>query len=182
MGRGSSSFGGGGGGMNPKDIKSVSDMISNRDDYPDAANAFLTVAKDMQDEYGDAGIVEQLQFAEMKGKSKNSTMAYWDYNNNIAINTNYADAASMNAAYARSVADKFRPSNGNKTAMEAVAAHEYGHLLTGSLANRWGMQSMGSPDLYGAANRIINESMMGSGFSSAQALAKSISGYAGKRK
>ena len=149
MGRGSSKAGGGGN-INPGNVKSTYDMISNRGKNPQETDQVLSVAKDIVDQYGkNYALNGTFQVAKMSGNSY--SMAYYDSDGNIAINEKYFDSAKMDTAYDGCVDSGFHPSRGNKTGLQATAAHEYGHALTDMAGKTMGK------DLHSAATQIVNE-------------------------
>lgn len=180
MGRGSSSAGGSGN-INPNDVKSTYDMISNRGANPQGTDEVLSVARDIVDMYGDrVALPGTFQVAQMK-KSGSRTMAYYDTEGNIAVNEKFFDPVVMNSAYDDCVSAGFHPSRGNKTGLQATAAHEYGHALADLVAKKMGK------DIYGASDEIVNEargvlaSRIGKkGRTRTSDLQKMISGYAEK--
>lgn len=178
MGRGSSGGNGrmSGGGVDPKNIVSTEDMISARDGENQAqVDAVLKVAKDMTDKYGnDVAIEGNFQLAELKGKDSN-TLGYYDGNGNIAMNKEYMTSPALNEVYDNSAKSGFHPSRGNKSAVEAVAAHEYGHSLTQNVALKMGPPT---PTFDEAATRICNEARKTSGHKGNIKLGAAISKYA----
>lgn len=166
MGRGRSNAGGGGGDIDPGKILSTEDMISNRGKFQAETDQVLTVARDLTDEYG-YNINGSFQVAELTKGSR--AMAYYDGDGNIAINQKYMNTEKMNTAYDKCVESKFHPSRGNKTGIEAVAAHEYGHALTQGVADK-----MGHGSLDRAAADIIDKSK---GNSRASEFRAKVSGY-----
>ncbi len=171
-GRGSRSSGGGGGGtggVSAADILDTRSLISEREGKRELVDETLAVFNDVYEEYG--AQVNDIQLATMTPGS--GTLAYYDYGGNIAFNEVYFNSAKMNAAYEYSVKTGFHPSNGNKTALQAVAAHELGHKLTADIA-----QKMGVGDLHRAANSIVGEAKKTTKHKTANAMAKKISGYA----
>lgn len=136
-GRGASSGGsgwtGGSGGttVNPTDIAS---LISAREGKQQEVDETLQVFKDVYDEYGYA--VYDMQLVTLTGKD-NSALAYYD-GTNIAFNQAFFDKAKMESVYADTVKKGFHPSQGNKTALQAVASHELGHALTDQAISKMG--------------------------------------------
>lgn len=174
MGRGSSGAGGnlgrGSGGVNPANIKNERDLLSDSKISKADANDVLTTARDIHDEYGvDVG---QFMLAEVVGKDSN-TLAYSD-GTDIGFNSKYFKGANMEGAYKACVDSGFHPSNGNKTAMQAVASHEFGHVLTEQAAKKL---SLG--DMHDAAKIIVDRATAKAGHKGSKSLAKKISGYAG---
>ena len=157
-------------GVNPANIHNERDLLSdskvNRKDVGDVLN----VARDISDEYGvDVG---QFMLAEVVGKDSN-TLAYSD-GTDIGFNSKYFDGGRMDQAYDDCVKSGFHPSKGNKTAMQAVASHEYGHVLTEQAAAKLGMS-----DMHDAAKVIVDRATASTKHKGSKSFAKKISGYAG---
>ena len=174
MGRGSSgagaNLGKGSGGVNPANIHNERDLVSERETKRAEVDDVLAVARDIHDDYGvDVG---QFMLADIGGKDSN-TMAYSD-GENIGFNSRYFDGTNMESAYDACVASGFHPSKGNKTAMQAVAAHEYGHVLTERAAAKLGGGNMDS-----AAKIIVDRARALTTHKGSVSMAKKISGYAG---
>ena len=147
-GAGASRYKGGGGGH----AIETRDMISERGKHGGMVDETLETFADFADEYGTQ--VEQIQLAKMDAAGA-STLAYYDAGGNIAFNEAYFNSAKINKAYADCVKQGFHPSNGKKTAAQAIAAHELGHKLTADAAVKMGMNGFGSLD--GAATKIVKE-------------------------
>ena len=174
MGRGSSKgggLGGGGEGLNPSDILGTKDMISNRDSNKEATDQVLSVARDLYDQYGQNGVLPgNFEIATLKPGAR--AMAYYD-GSNIAINQAYFDSAKMNAAYDACVDSGFHPGRGNKSAIEAVTAHEFGHALADTVG-----QKMGGKNLHAASQAIVEEARQSLGNKKVKGFAGNISRYA----
>lgn len=174
MGSCSSSGKGGGLGGATSGVKS-SDIISTRH--------ILTGAGEDTQSFGD--VVNTLkEFNSMYGlntdntrlaklKPKSNAMAFYD-GDGIAINEKYFNSETMNKAYKACVESGFHPSNGNKTAMQAVVAHELGHSLTDAVGAKMG--TGGNIDTF--AKSIVNEAMVSKKRTNAEKFASKISGYA----
>lgn len=179
-GRGAGSSSGGGGGTTGGNISiaNTRSMLSERNsDDPDAralVDETLGVFRDVGEEYGIQ--VNDIQIAEL-GKGSN-TMAYYDFEDNIAVNEKYFNSKTMNQAYADSVKSGFHPSNGNKTGLEAVVAHELGHALTERVGAKMG--KAGFVNIDKTANSVVKQAMKGSGHKTIGSFRNAISGYAGK--
>lgn len=159
-----------GGGVNPNDIISERDMIVERGDNEAMVDAVLTVSRDMLNDYPNAPL-EQLLLAEMKSSA--NALGYYDHQaRTIAINDKYFNAA-MESAYAECVKQGFHPSNGNKTGLQAVVAHEFGHAITQAVGER-----MGEYHLDNAADRIVNEARKSTKHKGVVQMASKISRYA----
>lgn len=168
--RGSSGRQGGGEGLNPGDIVSTKSFMSERGRYN--ADDVLQAFKDVADNYG--YVVEDIEIAKLKGKGK-SVLAYYD-GANIAFNESYLKGGQMDKAYAACVKSGFHPSNGNKTALQAVAAHELGHGLTDAVAAKMGITGLGKIDK--AATRIVTEARKSTKHRGVVQMASKISKYA----
>lgn len=168
--RGSSGRGGGGEGLNPSDIKSTASYMSERGRY--SADDLLQSFKDVQEEYG--YVVEDIQIAELTGKGQ-SVLAYYD-GSNIAFNQSYLKSGVMDKAYDACVDSGFHPGRGNKTALQAVAAHELGHGLTDAVAAKMGMTGVGKIDR--AATAIVSEARKSTSHRGVVQMASKISKYA----
>ena len=172
-GRGASSGGDGGsfgkgGGLSPGDIVSTTSFVSARGKYESTVDEALSVFKDVNDEYG--YVIEDIQMAKLKPGA--SAIAYYD-GSNIGWNETYMDKKTLDKSYADCVKSGFHPSNGNKTAVQAVASHELGHALTDAVGRK-----MGIHDIDKTSSRILKEAKKSAGHKTSYGLAKKISGYA----
>lgn len=131
-GKGGSGWTGGKSTLNPSDIVSTTSLISAREGKRQEVDEVLQTFKDINDEYGYE--IDDIQLATLKGAGAD-TMAYYD-GSNIAVNEAYFSKGVMEYVYARSVQDGFHPSQGNKTALQAVASHELGHALTDAVGKK----------------------------------------------
>ena len=173
-GRGASSGGegwlGGGGGGNIAVLETDS-LISARERQRLEVDETLQTFKDMYDKYGYA--VDDLQLATL-GAGGAGVMAYYD-GSNIAFNEKYFDKRLMEGAYANDVKKGFHPSQGNKTALQAVASHEIGHALTDKVIANMGSK-LGKQD---GAEAILKEAQKSVGNRGKLVnMASKISGYA----
>lgn len=173
-GRGASSGGGGNNTGGNIEIVNTKSLISEREGQQALVDETLSVFNDVYDEYG--AQVTDIQLAEL-GKGSN-TMAYYDADGNIAINEKYFNSKKMEQAYADCVASGFHPSNGNKTGLQAVVAHELGHKLTHDIGAKIGAKGWGGLDT--AADKIVGEAMKASGHKGIKSFRSAISGYAKK--
>ena len=85
----------GGGGVNPADIKSTRELVTQRGAMQTEVDEVLTAFSNVYDEYG--YVVNEIQLATIGGKSKN-TMAYYD-GSNIAFNESYFSKAKIEKSY-----------------------------------------------------------------------------------
>lgn len=175
-GRGSSSsssgYGGGTGGVSAADIISTKSLISEREREQALVDETMGVFQAVYDEYG--AQVEDIQLAKMKAGS--NALAYYDAGGNIAVNEKFFNKAKMDAAYKHCVESGYHPSNGNKTALQAVVAHELGHKLTADVGAKLGQAGFGSLD--SVASKIVGEALGKTKHKTAASLASKISGYA----
>ena len=176
MGRGSS--GGSNGspseGVNPNNIVNERDMISARNDENyEYVNQVLTVAQDMIDDYGDDVAIDGVfTMAEFKGKDANVLGCYDTANGNLTMNEKYMSSPNLDSVYDMSVSSGYHPSRGNKTGVQAVTSHEYGHRLTANV-----QKAMGEASFDVAADKIVNQARKRTSF---EKFSSKISGYAKK--
>lgn len=164
-GKGVGRFGGGGGNIN---IVSTTSLISAREEQPQLVDQTLGTFKDFHDQYGT--VIGDIELATIGGNGA-STMAYYD-GENIAVNKSYFNKG-IEDAYRASVESGFHPSNGNKTALQAVVAHEIGHQLTDAVGAKIGLSSLDA-----SANRIVNEARKNTSHRGVVQMASKISTYA----
>ena len=174
MGRGSSGAGGnlgkGRDSVNPANIHNERDLVSERERKQAEVDDVLSVARGIHDEYGvDVG---QFMLADVGGKDA-LTMAYSD-GTNIGFNSMFFNGKKMDGAYDACVKEGFHPSRGSKSGMEAVAAHEYGHVLTQQAGAK-----LGIPDMDNAAKVIVDRARKTTTHKGSISMAAKISGYAG---
>lgn len=172
--RGSSSGGGGsslgsGGGGGATQILSTESLWSEAGKRPEILQTGQ-VLKDIADKYGLN--VNDALVATLGGADAWGTQAYYDADGNIAINKNFFDTDIMNKSYDKSVERKWHPGRGNKSGIEATAAHEMGHALNLKIAGSWDKMNR-------AASRIVARATKDAGYGKDQkSFAKKISGYA----
>ena len=171
-GAGSSSGRYPGGGVDPSDIISTTSLVSERETSKELVDETLSVFRDVYDEYG--AQVTDIQIATMKPGA--GALAYYDSDGNIAFNKAYFDNAKMSKVYEDCVKTGFHPSTGNKTAMQAVAAHELGHKLTADVGKKLGMLGFG--DLSSVSNKIVKEARGATKHKGVVQMAGKISRYA----
>lgn len=170
-GRGARSGGGRRGsakGLSPTDIKSTTSLISEREGQQVAVDEVLSVSQDFLNEFGvtaDDWLVAEID------PSANA-LAYADRGGTIGINKTYFGDGKMENVYAESVAQGFHPSKGNKTALQAVTAHEMGHRLNGVIAAKTG------GDFDTVAKNIVNDARKNTKHRGVVQMVSKISGYA----
>ena len=136
-------------------------------------NNIMDTIKDFQDDNPDLfndGIVVK----EIVADTKSTALAFWGEDGTLALNSKYDDAKAMDTAYAQCEKEGFHPSRGNKTAEQAVMAHELGHSLT-SLAVK--KQNMSFDEI---SKKIIREATAEAKTKNAKKFALNISEYAKK--
>lgn len=182
MGRGSSKSNAGEG-VNPKNIVNTEDMISARNDSNKSqVDDVLKVAKAMTKQYGnDVAIEGTFKLANFKGKDSN-VLGCYSHDGSITMNKTYMTSKNLDSVMDESFKRGYHPSRGNKSGVEAVAAHEYGHSLTANVQKKMGLSNYGV-----AATRIVTEARIAHEVSSAgskpvsfttnKSWRKSISGY-----
>lgn len=163
---------GGGGGVNPANIKNLDSLVSAREGNPKEVDQVLTVARSMYDNYGTE--LGDFMLADITGKDSN-TLAYSD-GTNIGFNRSYFDDKSMNGAYDDCIKSGFHPSRGNKSAIEAVAAHEFGHVLSEAVARKMGIT--GTDSMQQASTAIVKEAVKNTKHRGVVQMASKISTYA----
>lgn len=167
-----STGGGATGGLNPNDIAGTTSLISEREGRQTEVDQTLTVLRDVYDRYGID--VTDAQLATLTGRGM-STMAYYDTQGNLAINTHYFNAQNMDRAYDQCVEQGFHPSRGNKSGIEAVTAHELGHRLTEEVGRK---QGRGDWQLDAAADSVVSEAARNAGYGNrTRAFRSRVSGY-----
>lgn len=170
MGRGRSGRTAGGGGS--VTIYESRSMISARERQRDEVDQALGVMRSIHNTYGVN--INDAQVVNLSGRDS-GVMAYYDSNENLAINERYFDVSKMDSVYDDCVRSGFHPSRGNKTGIEATVAHELGHRLNDVAGVNMGFGKWGIDQ---AANRILSEAsrrMRGKGIGAIQS---AISGYA----
>ena len=160
----------GGGNVNPNNIVDERDMIVERGERTEIVDQVLTVSRDMLNDYPDAPL-DQLLIATLKGSDGDSVLGYYD-GKNIAINDKFFNEA-METAYVECVKAGFHPSNGNKTGLQAVAAHELGHAVTDAVGRK-----INKYDINDTATFIVNEARKSTKHRGVVQMASAISRYA----
>ena len=169
-GKGGEGWTGGGGGAKVTILETTS-LISAREGQQLEVDESLQTFKDVHDEYGYA--VYDLQLAKL-GADGDGVLAYYD-GTNIAFNEKYFNKKLMEGAYADDVKNGYHPSQGNKTALQAVASHELGHALTDQAISKMGSK-YGKQDGAEAILRIAQKQVGHKG--KLADMAGKISGYA----
>ena len=147
------------------------DLVSQRERSAGEVDSVLTALRQVNRNEGYT--VADAVVAKLGGRAGRLAMAYYDTGSKqIGVNERYFNNDAITRAYDDAVKSGFHPSRGNKTAMEAVIAHETGHALTDVAAERMGV------GFDAAAKRIVEESSLGKSRRSVERAARSVSGYA----
>lgn len=110
-----------------------------------------TTIKDMADTY--KGLMGAINDVYMAKVNKDTVMAYWaPGTGELGFSNKYGSMERMAKSYEECVKEGFHPSNGNKTAEQAITAHEIGHALT-SVAQK----NMGSRDFDEIAKKVVQD-------------------------
>lgn len=149
------------------------DLVSERERKRTEVDDVLSVASDLERDYGEQGIIYGFDIATPTGRGGRNVMAYYD-GENIAVMQKYFNAEQIQQAYDRCVAAGFHPSRGNKSGMQATVAHEFGHALTDSAAKNMNMS------FDQAARTIVTEARKETGDRGNIKMANKISRYATK--
>lgn len=154
-GRGASSSGGGGGGGNVK-IKNELDVWSERHNQSreEAATQIISATRDMNDEFGVMDHVTSVTVADFDKASSDTIAFFSPSDNKVVVNRAYTDLNKLQAAYEKSVADKYHPPLGKKSPMEAVTAHELGHAIADKINDK--RRATGSSNVDVNSEVVIN--------------------------
>ena len=162
--------------LKPSDILGTSLMTWSGDakgERTQVENDFFKTSETLYNEYGNDAVPKDF-FVLADMKPGTGAIAYYD-GKNVGLNSRYMDENKLNTSYDECVADGFHPSRGNRSAAEAVAAHELGHRLTDAAAAKMGQ----GVSLDQAATRIVNEARREQGtHRGVVQMARRISGYA----
>ena len=159
-------------GLKHGDILGTTSLMSARERQQQLVDETMSVFMDVHGSYGT--VMNDIQLAELKPNAQN-TLGFYD-GANIAINQTFFDKAKMDKAYADSVKSGYHPSNGNKTALQAVVAHEIGHKLTDQVGVKLGNKEWADFDK--TARQIVNEARRSTGHKGVVQMASKISKYA----
>lgn len=159
----------------PIDYEQVGDImgLKGSQEQIDYRNNVMQTIKDFSDKYKDlADNIADEQIVKIKNNP--SVMAFWeDGTNKLAFNRSYTDSKRMQEAYDNSIKNGYHPARGNKTAEQAVTAHELGHALTtlASIKTKMGFDAV-AKDIVKTVSRSQNTAPM--------TMAKKVSTYATK--
>lgn len=171
-GRGAGAGGrmGGGGGVNPENILNETSLISDRESNPQLVDNVLSSLRSMANDYNQTA--GELSLATLKlNKNTMGVLAFSD-GENISFNQSFWDEDKLTRAYDKSIAEGYHPGRGNKSAVEVIIAHEFGHNLNQTAANKMGLS------MDAAATQIVNEARRSTTSRGVVQMARKISGYA----
>ena len=161
----------GAGGNVSINVLSSTEMISMRGQAQSEVDSALAAFHNTNEKYY-AGL-QGLNVVELgKGRQQQVIGFYDPVTKEISFNKRYFNSKKMDAAYDGDVKAGFHPSRGNKSGLEAVAAHELGHGLTDVAAKNAGM----SFDAF--ASRVCSDAAKKTGTKNVRMLGSKISGYA----
>lgn len=144
------------------------DIISSRETKREIVDQTLSTLKDVADGYSiitdDAFLFEitNKRYAGVLGISNGDS---------IGVNTAYFNDG-MDKAMKESAKDGFHPKLGNKTGIQAVVAHEMGHVINQQIANKLGLS------MNDTATKIVNEAKKNINEKGVVIMARKISQYA----
>lgn len=166
-GRGSSSWRDKGSDIN---IYSERSLVSEREGKRSETDQVLGVMRNIEKSYGIT--VDDLTVATLKGKSSMKCMAFYG-EKRIGVNERYFDSKKCDNSMDKAAESGWHPSRGNKTGIEALTAHEAGHMVNDAAAKKMNMS------MTDAAHHIVNEANASHGrYSKTLDFASQISGYA----
>ncbi len=165
---------GGGGGIGGADVLDARGLSNEREKYASEIDNVLTVTRAFAQEWGSDAIPEDVQIAQISAGVP--AMAYYDSNGNLAMNQAYFNNAKITKSYDQSVQNKFHPDRGEKSAMEAVAAHEMGHRLADVASQKATGKSSFTDGK--TEERIVKNAAKAIKANGARGVADQISGYA----
>lgn len=149
----------------------------NNEQFVDNIN---TTIKEMQENYnGLMSVINDIYMANIK--NGDTVTAFWDSGKGeLGINTRYGDIKKMAASYDKCVKKGYHPGRGNKTAEQAVVAHELGHSLTSVVQQKLGSKDFDdvSKKIVKEAQNILNKGLKRKKYPGTMKIAKNISGYA----
>lgn len=135
-------------------------------------NSVDTIRKDFPDVHDTT--LREVNAVAFGGRDNTETLGIYSSGGMLGINVNYTNADKMNSVYDAAVAQRFHPSRGNKSGVEAVTYHEMGHALADSVG-----QKLGGQDLREASRTIVDNAYRASnGKGGTKAWAGTISKYA----
>lgn len=125
-------------------------------------------------------VINDVYIAKMSGKNSRSVMAFWGLNGELGINKHFGNVDKMAKSYANDVKQGWHPSNGNKTAEQAVIAHELGHSLTTLAQQKTGAKSFDdvAHRIMKDSQKILNKQAGKRKYQGTKKIANAISGYA----
>ena len=159
------------GGSKKINIISTKDLISERERNREAVDAVLVTLENLSKEYGEQ--VNDLFLSALDKRNKD-VMGY-SGGDNVGINEIYFNANMLNDTF-----DKdngyYHPLRGDKTGLQAVLAHEMGHVLTQRAATKTG--NIFTSNMDSMSDAIVKEARKMTNHRGVVIMAKRISEYA----
>lgn len=137
--------------------------------------------REMGDTYTELNsVINDVYIAKMSGKNSKSVLAFWNSAGELGINKHFGSIGKMTKSYDNDVANGFHPSRGNKTAEQAVIAHELGHSLTTLAQQKTGAKSFDdvAHRIMKDSQKILNKQAGKRKYQGTNKIANAISGYA----
>lgn len=137
--------------------------------------------REMGETYGELNtVINDVYIAKLQGAHSRSILAFWDGNGELGINKRFGNIDKMTKVYEDSVKSGFHPSRGNKTAEQAVIAHELGHSLTTLAQQKTGAKSFDdvAKRIMKDSQKILNKQAGKRKYQGTNKIANAISGYA----
>lgn len=181
-GRGANSGDLGGGNASSLNSEKAGDIWNyrhneNNEQFVDNINQTV---KEMAESYdGLMNTINDIYMAKVKDNP--TVMAFWDIDHGeLGINTRYGNIEKMASAYDDCVKKGYHPGRGNKTAEQAVIAHELGHSLTSVAMQKMRSNSFDdvSKKIMKEAQNILNKGLKKKKYPGTRKIATKISEYA----
>lgn len=137
--------------------------------------------REMGETYGELNtVINDVYIAKLQGAHSRSILAFWGGNGELGINKRFGNIDKMTKVYEDSVKSGFHPSRGNKTAEQAVIAHELGHSLTTLAQQKTGAKSFDdvAKRIMKDSQKILNKQAGKRKYQGTNKIANAISGYA----
>lgn len=120
------------------------DLVSQRERKINEVDQTLTTLRDMANEYNIT--VDTYTTSDIS----DGVLGFMLGDNTITLNNAYFNSDRMNKAMKECANSGFHPSLGDKSGIEAVVAHEFGHIINNTIADKMGLSMEKSA-------KVINE-------------------------
>lgn len=155
-------------------VESTTSLISMRESRQKEVDATLSVLRDTYNRFG-VTVADDVFVSKLSGAAATSALAYYK-DGNIGVNSIHFDMDDMQKTMEHCVKTGFHPKMGGKSGMEAVVAHEVGHLLTGKIAEK--LKITGLKKIDRISTMIVNEAKKNSNAKGIVIMGGKISKYA----